>query len=54
MTGIQLRKWRLKRKLSQEKLARLLDLSSNTIARYERGEIPVHKHLPAKLREVKP
>lgn len=54
MTGMQLRKWRLKRNLSQEKLARLLDLSSNTIARYERGEIPVHKHLEAKLREVKP
>jgi transcriptional regulator with XRE-family HTH domain len=54
MTGMQLRKWRKKRKLSQEKLARLLDLSANTIARYERGVMPVHKHLPAKLREVKP
>lgn len=54
MTGMQLRKWRTKRKLSQESLARLVGLSANTIARYEQGRIPVHKHLPAKLREVKP
>ncbi|MBI3977409.1 MAG: helix-turn-helix domain-containing protein [Chloroflexi bacterium] len=41
MTGAKLRQRRLALGLSQEKLAQLLGVSANTIARWERGELGI-------------
>jgi transcriptional regulator with XRE-family HTH domain len=38
--GTKIRKYRLEKKLSQEKLARLADLAFPTIAKIESGETP--------------
>jgi transcriptional regulator with XRE-family HTH domain len=43
MTGSQLRRARLRLKMTQKELAQLLEVHSNTIARAERGELPVLK-----------
>lgn len=43
MTGDELRRARLRLKMTQKELAQLLEVHSNTIARAERGELPVLK-----------
>ena len=54
-TGLGLKRWREKQGLSQEALARRLGVSSNTVARWERGVIrKLPLFLASKLREVKP
>ena len=53
MTGIALKAWRMKRKLSQEQLARLLNVSTNTVYRWEAGTRKVHSFLPEKLASLK-
>jgi transcriptional regulator with XRE-family HTH domain len=55
MTGTQLRRWRLKAKMTQKELAKKLKVSEACISRWERGNRPVNRFLTmAKLREVKP
>lgn len=41
MTGTELRKLRVKAGLSQEGLARLCDVASRTIVRWEKGHVPI-------------
>jgi DNA-binding XRE family transcriptional regulator len=43
MTGNELRRARHRLKMTQKELAQLLEVHSNTIARAERGELPVLK-----------
>jgi len=43
MTGKELRRARLRLKLTQEQLGAALELHKNTVARMERGELPVVK-----------
>lgn len=41
MTGDELRRWRERVDWSQGRLADALDLPANTVARWERGEMPI-------------
>ncbi len=41
MTGDQLRAARIARNLTQRELATTLGISTNTLARWERGELPI-------------
>jgi DNA-binding transcriptional regulator YiaG len=41
MTGTELRKLRLKAGLSQEGLARLCDVATRTIVRWEKDQVPI-------------
>jgi DNA-binding XRE family transcriptional regulator len=43
MTGDELRQARLRLEMTQKELAQALEVHSNTIARAERGELPVLK-----------
>jgi DNA-binding XRE family transcriptional regulator len=43
MTGDELRRARLRLKMTQKELAQALEVHSNTIARAERGDLPVLK-----------
>jgi DNA-binding XRE family transcriptional regulator len=43
MTGDELKRARLRLKMTQKELAQALEVHSNTIARAERGELPVLK-----------
>jgi transcriptional regulator with XRE-family HTH domain len=50
MTGDELRRARLRLKMTQKELAQALEVHSNTIARAERGELPVLKTTELSLR----
>jgi transcriptional regulator with XRE-family HTH domain len=41
MDSVALRKWRLAHELSQDELATMLDVPTNTLARWERGELAI-------------
>jgi DNA-binding XRE family transcriptional regulator len=43
MTGKELRQARLRLKMSQAKLGEAIELHKNTVARMERGELPIMK-----------
>ena len=46
--GLELRRWRMDRGMSQAKLARLLGVSKSTIENWELGEtVPIRDRLPA-------
>ena len=54
MTGTQLREWRHTLGLSQRQLAVLLGIHWNSLARKERGELPIPhpRWLEARMREI--
>jgi transcriptional regulator with XRE-family HTH domain len=49
MTPQELKRWREKADLTQEKLAKHLGLSTNTISRYEQGSRRIGKFIPLVL-----
>jgi len=53
MTGTELKTWRLKKGLTREALSRLLNVSTNTVYRWEAGARKVHAFLPDKLAGLK-
>lgn len=53
MTGEELKIWRTKKGLTQEALARHLNVSTNTVYRWESGARKVHAFLPDKLAGLK-
>lgn len=52
MTPEELKKWREAHGLSQSGLASLLGVSSNTVARWERGEMTYPPFLKLALRSI--
>ena len=52
MEGSELRRFREKLGLTQEKLAKALSVASNTVARWERGERGIPSHLPLALKTI--
>jgi len=52
MTGPELKAWRAERGLSQEALARLLNVANNTVHRWETGARAVHPFMPEMLRGI--
>jgi transcriptional regulator with XRE-family HTH domain len=50
MTGIELRAWRKRRRLSQEALAQLLGITRVTVARWELGIRSIPPFLPLALK----
>lgn len=52
MTGDQLRKRRKKFDLTQEQLAGRLNVTANTVARWERGEMKIPAFLDLALKTV--
>jgi transcriptional regulator with XRE-family HTH domain len=49
MTGKELRAWRMAHDWSQQRLADALDVPVNTIARWERDELPIRHPTILKL-----
>jgi len=52
MTGQELRERRQKAGLTQVQLGALLDMPGNTVARYERGEMPIRRVVALALERV--
>jgi len=52
MIGSEIRAARLRAGLTQEGLARQIDVTMNTVARWERGEFAPSPELAAKLADV--
>lgn len=52
MDGSELRQFREKLKLTQEQLAKKLNVATNTIARWERGERKIPEFLELALKTV--
>lgn len=52
MTPAELKKIRERLGISQEKLARYMDVSSRTVYRWEKGENPIHTVFARQIREL--
>ena len=52
MTGKELRKKRKDLKLTQEKLAKKLGVTANTVARWEREEVPFPDYLELAMNAI--
>lgn len=53
MTGEELRVYRKTSRLTQAQLARLLDVSTSLICRYEKGDIPIPRTVILALHYLK-
>ena len=52
MTGKELRAWRTNKRLTQQRLARLLEITSRTIIDYENGKRPIPRLVALAVRAL--